>query len=163
MDTSVTRDMFKKLLDPQFDMTEFNTETYVGLAAEIVEDKELSQKVLGKMAYNLDQKYGKSALPDLAKGIEDATGLKMSLSSLRAYKWVYGKLSQVMDKIPPEFPYTAWRDLAGTEDPVGYLGRALAEGMSGAQLSRQIRLERQPAKPPRTVQCPKCGFDGINV
>jgi hypothetical protein len=163
MDSTITREVFKKLLEPDFNMEEFNPDTYVGLAAEIVEDKELSQKVLGKMAFNLDQRYGKKALPNLAKGIEDATGLKMSLSSLRAYKWVYGKLSSFLDKIPPEFPYTAWRDLAGTPDPAAYLGKALAEGMSGAQLSRAIRQERQPTKPPKTVQCPRCGFDGINV
>lgn len=138
-------------------MGAFDYDTCVGLASEAVESRELYQKVLGKMTHTLTLKHGEKAVSNFAQGIENATGYKVKPSSLRVYRWVYQKLEPMLDKIPADFSYLCWRDLAGTDDPEGWLGRAISEGMSGSQLGREIRIARGSQREAKIVVCEKCG------
>lgn len=158
IDSQITREMYKKILDPKFDMQHFTYETQLGLVADCVESREIYQKILGKFVSNLEGKRGDRVIEKFSKDLEDMTGLKITVASLRVYVWVYQTLESILEKMPADYSYTTWRQLAGVDNPETWLDQAIQKGLSGPQLSRAIRLSK--GKDGRkTVSCKKCGFE----
>lgn len=125
-------------------------EDIVSVVSTATENRELYQKVLGKLAAESYRRNGNNSLGRLAKEVESMTGIKVSPASLETYSWVYRKLESIMHKIPEDYSYRVWRTLAGTDNPGAILDRAIEDGLSGAELGKQIRGE------PERRLCPHC-------
>jgi hypothetical protein len=152
--------VFKKIIDPKFIVTELDWDTKVGLAATLVENREIYQKALGKLANSLPRpitRRGDGQLAKFAMAIENLTGRKTSANSLRVYRLVYERLEKVIDQIPPDWPYRAWRALAGSGNPEGWLMEGVQKGMSGPEIIREIKLSKGITDTPKV--CKNCGAE----
>jgi hypothetical protein len=144
--------VFKKMMSPKFSWEGLREyELLVGLAQEAVTLRDVPQRVLGKIVLQLDTgKYGM-----LAKFSKE---IGVSPYSLRIYSWVERRLDGL--EIPPDLPWSSLRRIAGTKDPKAWIKRTVDEGLSFAEVKRQIAEERgDPVKHAhKTVKCEKCGF-----
>lgn len=152
-DNKLTEEVFKQLLKPDFDMSRFEFEDLVGLGSEIVEHRELYQKVIGKFASALPRTN--ADLQEFADALENQTGIHISTSTLRHYRWIYEKLGHL--DIPEDFDYSTWNALAPLFDPESWVRKAKENGWDKKTLKAEIRKFLN--KPPvfRIVQCPHCG------
>lgn len=152
-------DAFNELIDPEFNADGLSWEAKVGMAATLIENKEVYQKALGKLAASIPRgttKKGDGKLGEFAMAIENLTGRKTSPNSLRVYRRVYERLVGVIEKIPADWPYRAWRVLADSESPLAYLEQAIKEGWSGSELVFEVH-EREGKHKVR--KCPACGIE----
>ena len=144
--------IFKKMLDPKFDWSELkNYDTLVGLAQEAVVLRDLPQRILGKIVVQVDT--GKSGtLAQFAKDVG------VSKNGLQIYSWVERRLDGL--SIPDDIPWSAIRVIAGTDNPQEWMDKVISEGLSFAEVKRQIAIERgDPVKHPhKTIKCDSCGF-----
>jgi len=151
--TNLDKKIYSQILDPDFDVTQLDFDACVGLASEIVGSRELYQKMIGKIALELSRKYPTKRVADFADAISETSGYKVSKASVLTYKWVYEKLESIAPLIPQDFNYSAWRLLAGTEDPKSWLTRATEGGWSGQELSFHIKGGKKVNK----KTCKVCG------
>ena len=154
--TNLDHEVFNKLLQPDYPVDKMGIDTMVELAGYCVESRELFQKVMGKMVASFKGKGSVGKVRDFAEAITNNTGHRVSFSSLWTYGWVYEKLEKIMNKMPEDFSYSTWRDLAGTDSPKKWLDMALREGLTGPQLTREI--QKSKGKKMKVTVCPKCGF-----
>lgn len=151
MFTNLDQETFKKFLDKDYDIKNFDWNTLVEFGTYVIESKELHQKVLGRMCAEMNQ----SQIEDMAKAITDGTGYKVTPSSLRQYRWVWSKIGKL--DMPADLPWTAWRELAGTDNPEYWIERVVKDGLNASELKREIRITRgQPLI--NLTECPNCGF-----
>lgn len=135
----------------QQDLSQVPLEEVVNTVGSAIQGQEMMQKVLGKLASEVVNRQGFKSLDWLAGQLKETYGIKRTTNSLVQYYSVYKKLEPIMDKIPEDFSYSAWRNLASTDNPEAILDHALTEGLSSAELSRLIKGDR-----PKRV-CPHCG------
>ena len=144
--------VFKQLLDPKFDwknMEEYDT--LVGLAQEATVLRDVPQRVLGKIVMHLGtEKHG--MLAQFAKDVG------VSMQSLRIYSWVERRLEGL--EIPIDIPWSSLRRIASSDDPKKWVDRIVKEGLSYAEVKREIAIEKgEPLKHEhKTIKCEKCGF-----
>lgn len=147
-------ELASNLLNPKFSFKEVNFDSFVELAGDIVVKNELRQKLLGRLANELETNYGEKILEKLADEILNTTGYKISPSTLRAYRWVYQKVGHL--DVPEDFKFHAWQVLSGTENPEEWLKKARDNGWSGGELVFNIRS----SKGQKNIKtCPKCGCE----
>ena len=158
-------DVFKKIIDPKFLATELDWDTKVGLAAALIENREIYQKALGKLAATLPRqktRRGDGQVAKFAEAIEGITGRKTSANSLRVYRRVYEVLEPVIDQIPQDWAYRSWRKLADSPNPQGYLMKGIQEGWSGPELIFNIDKDMGKVPTKNIKICPKCGWVNKN-
>jgi len=152
-------DIFQKLADPHFPIDELPWDVKVAALSKLVEARETYQKVVARLAASLpDDKPGmgsKKHIHKLAAAIEDATGRKMSVNTLHKYRQVYRAVAAFQEKIPLDWPFRAWVYLSREDEPGVWIDRAVAEGWSGAELVRELRISNPPEK--RLKICRRCG------
>ena len=144
--------IYQQIFDPAFDMDALDWNTKVGLASDLIENHELYQKVLGRLAASLPED---KSIKDFAHDLENMTGRRVAPESLRVYRRVYEKLKSVIERIPLDWSYRAWRALATMENPGEWIDRGVVEGLSSAQVVREIRQERGLDDGPKV--CKRCG------
>lgn len=147
-------ELLENLLDPKFDIKQLDFNQSAVIAAHIMNTKETNQKVLGRLAAGLEGKYGDKVIEKLANSIKENTGFKISPSTLRGYRWVYQRVGYL--NVPADFPFHTWKTLASTPNPQEWIDKALAQGWSGSQLVREIKVASGKTAPPK--QCPQCGY-----
>lgn len=126
---------------------------YIQQVASLVDNREKYQRKIGQIAYTVTELYGAHSLGDLSKEVEDATGRKISVSTLRNYRWVYERTMDL--QLPEDLSYQALQRIAGSTDPKAWAKRVDKEGLSSAEVSRLLRKET----PKKVVICPNCGQD----
>lgn len=145
-----TQHVFHKLLDPKFNWKELaDWETLVGLAQEAVSIKDVPQRILGKIVNQLDtERYG------VRKRFASEIGV--SPNNLKIYAWVERKLEGL--DIPLDIPYSSLRVIASTDDPKKWVDRINKEGLSFAEVKREVMLEKgiEPSHGHKKIKCPKC-------
>lgn len=154
--TKLDKQVYQQMLDPMFSFEDFDYDTYVGLASELVGSREMYQKVIGRMAYELKKKYPKKRVEDFTADISGSVGFNVPYGSITAYRWVYTRLMEVMPLIPEDLKYSAWKALAGTDNPREWLGKLNKEGWDGRELIIHIK-ESKGEKPHRQKFCAVCG------
>src|SRR4030042_557466 len=157
MEYSQTTQTFKRLLDPKFNWEGLKDyEILVSLAQDAVALKDLPQRIIGKIVLHLNtHEYG--MLDQFAKD----TGL--SKHAMQIYSWVERRLDGL--DIPEDIPWSSLRKIAGTADPQAWIDRVVKEGLSYAEVSRLIMIEKgeQPRPVTKKIKCPHCKFvtDGV--
>jgi hypothetical protein len=148
-----TTQVFKQLLNPKFNWENLKEyDTLVSLAQDAVALKDLPQRIIGKIVLQINtHEYG--MLDQFAKD----TGL--STHSMQIYSWVERRLEGL--EIPEDIPWSSLRKIAGTSDPQAWIDRVKKEGLSFAEVSRLIMIEK--GEPTRHVhkklKCPSCGYE----
>lgn len=149
---SVTTQTFRQLIDPKFDWKGLQDyEILVSLAQDAVALKDLPQRIIGKIVLHLNtHEYG--MLDQFAKD----TGL--SKHAMQIYSWVERRLDGL--DIPEDIPWSSLRKIAGTADPQAWIDRVVKEGLSYAEVSRLIMIEKgEPTRHVhKKIKCPKCNF-----
>lgn len=128
---------------------------YIEMVSNLVESREKYQKSLGQVSSTIASLYGSTALLDFAKEIEDATGRKISPTTLRNYRWVWEKTSAL--NLPEDFPYRAYQAIAGSKDPQGWANAVHKMGLSGDEVIHLIREEKGQIDRKKEIICPECG------
>ena len=147
-----SEELAEKMMEIEFDANALSWEDKVTVASYAINSKEVYQKLLGKLAASLPQD---KSIKDFAHDLENMTGRRVAAESLRVYRRVYEKLKLVIERIPQDWSYRAWRALATMENPGEWIDRGVVEGLSSAQVVREIRLERGlDDKGPKI--CPRC-------
>ena len=157
MQDTQTISVFKKMLDPKFNWKGLEEyDLLVDLAVEATVLRDVPQRVLGKLVTHLETNK-RGTLPQFAKD----TGV--SLHSLRIYSWVERRLEGL--EVPSDIPWSSLRRIAGTDDPKKWVDRIVDEGLSFAEVKREIALERgDPIKHThKVIKCEKCGFKSEGV
>jgi len=151
-DESQTQQTFKQLLNPKFDWGKIaEYDTLVSLAQDALALRDLPQRIIGKIVLQLNtHEYG--MMEQFAKD----TGL--SIYSLQIYSWVERRLEGC--DIPEDLPWSSLRKIAGTTDPQAWIDRVVKEGLSYAEVSRLIMIEKgEPTRHVhKKIKCPKCHF-----
>lgn len=141
-----------QLTDPNFSFKNLDWNTLTGLASTIIENREMHQKVLGRIAAEAGGQYGDNLVEKLATAIYEQTGYKVSPSTLRGYRWVYERVGGL--DIPPDLSFSCWKALAGAEDPEEWVTKATENGWSSSETIRNIRISQ--GKTPVVKLCPHC-------
>lgn len=151
------KEVFKQAIRSDFSMKEWGFDNFVGIGIQIIEEREIYQKLIGKLAYSLTVVKGNHALPKFAQALEEATGRKMSPETLRHYRWIYSKVGHL--NIPEDISFSVWSSLASTENPEEWLKKTIDNGWSGAELKREIRISQGKDPVHRIHHCPYCNKD----
>lgn len=141
-------EVFRKILDPEFDFSTWNLEQFTQIGQEAVESETLQQRVLGRLAMELGKEHGQQTIKEFAKQV------KKSPKTIYSYRDVERTLFGL--DIPEDFHWTARRWLAKTENPQAYLDKVEKEGLSASQLVRQIREDLGQIEAKTIEACPKC-------
>lgn len=125
-------------------------EIYVLQISDLVEKREKYQRLLGKIASEATQKYGPESLKQIAHLVQETTGRKLSLSTLRNYRWTYERVNDL--KLPEDLSYYVLQKIASSENPKGWARRIKKEGLSSNEVARLFRGEKEK----KTVICYHC-------
>lgn len=148
--------VFEQLIRPDFDASVFKWDDCVELAGEVIANRELSNKVIGKLAAHLDVKRGNNVLQRFAADIENSTGVKVSYRHVANCRGIYKRLQPFMDKIPADWTWHAWALIAYTENPGEWIDRGVREGLTSPMLIREVQIAKGIKRTDQKV-CPKCG------
>ena len=122
---------------------------YVKIASELVEKREKYQRVLGEVATLVTKNFGSNALKTLSEEVENTTGRRISVSTLRNYRWVYERTSIL--NLPDDLSYHTLQLIASTDSPEEWAQKIANEGLSSPQVARLLMKKRE-----KTVTCPMC-------
>ncbi len=136
-------EVFKQLLDPKFDWSNFDLETIVGLGQEVAANKKIAYSVLGKLAIALEHLPKRTSIKEYAKDIGVAP------ASLRVYKHVEEQFIGL--ELPEDISWGAKRVLASQENTKEALKEALEHGLSNPEIVKTFGTKNV-----RHVICPKC-------
>ena len=131
---------------------------YVQQIADLITKREAYQRVLGQTASTVVELYGNEALLKLANDVEETTGHKVSPTTLRNYKWVWEKTSQL--GLPEDLSYRCLQSIAGSKDPTKY-AQLVGEGYSSNEIIRLIREESGLTSKSKSFICKNCGFENF--
>ena len=145
---------FLEILDKNFSLEGFSFDTFVGVATEVLDAKEVYFKVLGRVVSGLGKKYGDNSVQKFADALEDTTGRKVSANTLRNYRWVYDRVGAL--DVPDDLPYKAWQILAASKTPEFWLNELKTNGWSAPELIREIMLASGKTPPVKLAICPNC-------
>lgn len=125
-------------------------------ASEIISNRETYQRLLGKLSFDISEKYGADKLSDFSRDLKEGHGLTISASTLRNYLWVYKKTSPL--ELPEDLSYRTLQYVASSDDPEAWAKRIKDEGLSSAEIYKLIREEKGlNKKEGKTIICNNCG------
>ena len=127
---------------------------YVQQVATLVTSRETYQRSLGQTASTVVAMYGNDALIHLADQVAENSGVRISVTTLRNYKWVWEKTSSL--NLPDDISYRCLQAIAGSKDPDKY-AKLVAEGLSSNEIIRLIHEEKGITPKTKTYVCPNCG------
>ena len=156
--TALDNAIFEQLIRPDFDISVFTWDNCVELAGEVITNRELSNKILGKLAAGLEGKRGDKVVQKFATDIENTTGLKVSAKHIANCRGVYRRLLPHINKIPADWAWNAWRLLAYTENPGEWIDKAVNAGWTSAMVVREVQMAKG-LKLQNRHECPKCGYE----
>lgn len=136
-------EVFKQLLEPNFNWSNFDLETLIGLGMEIVNNKKIAHRVIGKLAIAESNLKKRITLKEFAKEVGEAPG------SVRAYKHVEEKFIGI--ELPEDLSWGAERVLSEQDNPKEALKEALDHGLSNPEIIKAFGSKNR-----RHVICPKC-------
>lgn len=128
---------------------------YVQIASKLVESREKYQRRLGEIASKVTGAFGPNSLTTLSDAVLDATGRKLSISTLRNYRWVYERTVNL--SLPEDLSYQVLQHIAMSDTPNVWAKRIEDEGLTSAQIMRLFRQD----KPKKVILCPSCGKEVI--
>ena len=136
-------------MNPQWD-------EYLQTASKLILGRESYQKLLGKISAAIAEEYGLGTLFDFSKAIEDSTGLRISPTTLRNYRWVWDKTHDL--GLPEDFPYRAYQAIAGSDDPKKWAKAIQEQGLTPSDVILGIKEEKgiTDEKKKKVIKCPKC-------
>jgi hypothetical protein len=137
-------EVFKQLLDPKFDWSNFDLETLEGLGQEIANNKKISQRVLGKLAIQLGQLPTRTSLKDFSKDIG------VSYATLRVYKHIEEVFAG--EYIPQDISFTSLLIISRQDDPKKTLREVLDHGLSNPEIIKSLGSYKHK----KLLVCPKC-------
>ena len=105
---------------------------YLVKVSELLEARENYQKILGRMAFEISEKYGPSLLADFSNDIKEGYGLSISPSTLRNYKWVWEKTNKLA--LPEDISYRTLQYIASSGKPEYWATKIKEEGLSSAMV-----------------------------
>lgn len=131
-----------------------NFNQYVQLVSDLVQKRENYQRSLGQTASTVVAMYGNDALVKLADDVAETSGIKISTTTLRNYKWVWEKTSVL--GLPDDLSYRCLQAIAGSKDPNKY-GELVKQGYSSNEIIKLIREESGKSPKTKTFICKSCG------
>jgi hypothetical protein len=131
-----------------------NFDQYVQTVATLVTSRESYQRSLGQTASTVVSMYGNEALVRLADEVAETSGVKISTTTLRNYKWVWEKTSIL--NLPDDLSYRCLQAIAGSKDPEKY-AKLVEEGLSSNEIIKMIREEKGLLPKHKTFLCKQCG------
>jgi len=143
--------VYSQLLEPGYDYSKFKDDDFVQIVGDLMEKRELYQRVLGKASLEVTKRG--ITLDKFINDLEGYTGQKVSKKSLKVYRWVEKQLDDL--NIPLDLNYYALKTLAGTDNPKKWLKELVDNGWSGAELSRMVHKD----KPKKPKICKHCGTE----
>jgi hypothetical protein len=132
-----------------------NWDKLVLKTAEILQTHEKYQRVLGQIAFEAVQEYGKEAIDGLAEDVKETHGIQVSLSTLKNYEFVYRSTKDL--ELPLDLSYRTLQYIASSGKPEYWAERINKEGLSSAEVYRLIRLDKGLEKKVKIIICPSCG------
>ena len=138
-------EVFKQLLDSNFDWSNFDLETLISLGVEIVDNKKISHRVIGKLAI-AESKLSKDriSLKDFAKEVGEYP------ASVRFYNHIEEKFEGV--QLPLDLSWGAQRVLAEQNNPKEVLREVVEHGLSNPEIMKAFGKKNNK----RHIICPKC-------
>lgn len=131
---------------------------YVQLVADLCSKRENYQRSLGQTASTVVSMYGNEALIKLADEVVETSGVKISLTTLRNYKWVWEKTSVL--NLPDDLSYRCLQAIAGSKNPEKY-AKLVSEGYSSNEIIQMIRKEKGITPKTKAFICKNCGQENI--
>lgn len=123
--------------------------------AELVTGHEHYQRVLGQMAYEIAERYGRKSLDDFAGQVKESHGISLSPATFRNYEYVYRNTKDL--KLPEDLSYRTMQYIASSGKPEYWAKKIVEEGLSSAEAYRMLREEKGISKKKRVVICKICG------
>jgi len=136
-------------------MTEWDKE--INYIADVIEQSEQFNRVLGEIAYNIYQKHGTQGLKDFSSDLQELRGIKRSLSTLRNKAWVYEKTKDL--NIPNDVPFSIIQILAGWDNREEWINKLYDEGLTINEFCKAVREEKKKNTKKTKKLCPKCGAE----
>lgn len=122
--------------------------------AQLATTHEHYQKMLGQMAYEIAERYGRGSLDDFAGQVKETHGISLSPATLKNYEYVYRNIKDL--ELPEDLSYRTLQYIASSGKPDYWAKRINDEGLSSAEVYRLIRLDKGIEKKKRIVVCPHC-------
>ncbi len=141
--TDRNTEVFKQLLQPNFDWSNFDLETLTDLGAEVATNKKIAYSVLGQLAIALEKLPKRTSIKEYAKDIG------VSPASLRVYKHVEEQFVGL--ELPEDLSWGAKRVLASQENTKEALKEAVGHGLSSPEIVKTFGTKNI-----RHIICPKC-------
>lgn len=130
-------------------------DNYIKIAAKLVESREKYQRALGEIASQITLEFGPGSLNQLSDSVLEATGRKLSVSTLRNYRWVYTRTAHL--NLPEDLSYQVLQQVAMSENPKEWAKQITEDGLSSAQVMRLFRA----TKPRKLIICQSCGKEVV--
>ena len=125
--------------------------------ATLIEGREKYQRYLGELTSQFCKDFGSEKLPDFVGDIQETYGLKVSVSTLKNYRWVHDKLEGL--NLPEDISYRSLQYIASSKDPAAWAKRINEEGLSSPDVFRLLREEKGLPDKKKSVICPQCGAE----
>jgi hypothetical protein len=127
---------------------------YVQLVADFCSKRENYQRSLGQTASTVVSMFGNDSLVKLADEVAETSGVKISVTTLRNYKWVWEKTSVL--GLPDDLSYRCLQAIAGSKDPNKY-AELVKQGYSSNEIIKLIREESGKPTKTKSYICNACG------
>ena len=127
-------------------------EKVASVVADILEKKENHQKLLGQIAYEISEQYGKKFLPEFLGQVKETYGISISIMSMRNYRWSYERTKDL--NIPDDISYQVIQKIAASKNPKFWADKINKEGLSSAEANRLLSIDKP--KKVKTIVCPVC-------
>ena len=127
---------------------------YVETVAKLVESREKYQRTLGKLASQVCTEFGTEKLSDLVNDLQETHGLKVSVSTLKNYRWVFDRLNGL--NLPEDLSYRTLQYIASSKDPAAWAKRIIDEGLTSPEVFKLLREEKGLPDKKKFI-CKACG------
>lgn len=124
--------------------------------ADILDNKENHQRILGAITSKVSEYKGYKAIDEFAKDVEQVHGKPVPASTLKHYKWVYENTKDL--NLPEDLSYRNLIKIAKSGKGEYWAKRIKEEGLSSNELARLFILE-DGDKPKKTYICKACGAE----
>lgn len=139
-------------------MKDAGFDQYVQLVADLCSKRENYQRSLGQTASTVVAMYGNDALVKLADEVAENSGIKISITTLRNYKWVWEKTSVL--GLPDDLSYRCLQAIAGSKNPEKY-AQLVKEGYSSNEIIKMVHEEKGLLPKHKTFICKNCGSENL--
>lgn len=133
-----------------------NWNEYVNKIGDLVSFRENYQRQLGELASVIAKEFGPHALKELAADVSETFGIRIGVSTLRNYRWVYEQTKDL--ELPEDLSYRTLQSIASSGNPEVWAKRIIDEGLSSAEAYKLMR-EEKGVSPKKTYICDNCGAE----